>query len=85
MPSLSVIDMRLPAGSGILCLGRSDRVVNELDAADVDPVVLFQWVIGARRHRGVVDQCLVQRLEVGKQKGAPGLCESRHDDGLRRW
>ena len=62
-------------GFWILRLGRLNGVVDELDAADVDPVVLLQKMLDTTLQRGVVDKRLVPRVEIDQEEGRPDFAD----------
>ena len=62
-------------GFWILRLGRLDGVVDELDAADADPVVLLQKMLDTALQLGGVDERLVPRVEIDQEEGRPDFAD----------
>ena len=80
-PGLSVISITLALDATLIVLGTLIGVVNELDVADGDPVVVLEEMLDATLQLGVVDDRLVPRLEIDHDEAHARLCGSRHAAG----
>ena len=74
-PALSVTSMTSAAAAESIVLGARLGIVDELDVADVDPVVVLQRMLDTTLQLGVVDKRLVPRVEIDHDEIRPDFAD----------